>query len=245
VPKGLRRYVRPEHGPGNGPVRRRVCAQFVAVAAANVKVRMIGTHPDPAAPAPGAESAHPSNTARTYLSDRLLDTGAGDREAFREVYALTSAKLFGICLGICLDHQGAEDVLHDVYITVWKRAETWETGRASPITWLATIARNRAIDWKRSQSRRQTVHLDDAPEPVDETPAADISIIWNDSVSRLNEQLLRLSPRQQNAIRAAYFDGKTYAELALLEGIPLGTMKSWIRRGLGQLKAELQIADVG
>lgn len=82
--------------------------------------------------------------ARAHLAATLIAVGGEDRTAFRELYRLTSAKLFGITLRICGERQAAEDVLHDVYLTVWRRAGAWEPGRASPITWLATIARNRA-----------------------------------------------------------------------------------------------------
>lgn len=86
----------------------------------------------------------PAAAARTALVEALVATGEQDRSAFQRVYRLTSAKLFGVCLRICGDRQAAEDVLHEVYLTVWKRAGGYEPGRSSPITWLATIARNRA-----------------------------------------------------------------------------------------------------
>ena len=87
-----------------------------------------------------------ADAARAHLSSVLIRTGEEDRDAFRELYALTQAKLFGITLRICGNAQAAEDVLHDVYLTIWKRAGGWEPGRASPITWLATIARARRTD---------------------------------------------------------------------------------------------------
>lgn len=88
--------------------------------------------------------------ARADLVDALLAVGREDRSAFARLYRLTSAKLFGICLRICGERAAAEDVLSEVYLTVWRRAGAFEPGRASPITWLATIARNRAIDWVRA-----------------------------------------------------------------------------------------------
>jgi RNA polymerase sigma-70 factor (ECF subfamily) len=113
-----------------------------------------------------------SPDARAYLAAMLIATGSEDRAAFREVYRLTSAKLFGICLRICGDRSAAEDVLHDVYLTIWRRAGAWEPGRASPITWLATVARNRAIDWRRAQGGRQTRPIAEAPDIADSAPDA-------------------------------------------------------------------------
>ena len=102
--------------------------------------------------------------ARERLTEALVRTGTEDRAAFSELYDLTSAKLFGICLRICGERQAAEDVLHEVYLTIWKRAGAYEPGRASPITWLATIARNRSIDWRRARKvRRTTSPIEDAP----------------------------------------------------------------------------------
>src|SRR3982751_6314544 len=102
---------------------------------------------------------HPNpdvTAARARLVEALQQTGEGDRAAFQTVYRLTAAKLFGICLRICGERSAAEDVLHEVYLTIWKRAGAFEPGRASPISWLATIARNRSIDWVRARGIRPT-----------------------------------------------------------------------------------------
>ena len=164
-----------------------------------------------------------------------MRTGAADRTAFREMYALTSAKLFGICLRICGDAQAAEDVLHEVYLTVWRRAGAYEPGRASPITWLGTIARNRALDWRRANPARRALSLDEAPEQA--APGAqDLAMIADEGAMRLRACLDTLEPRTRDAIRTAFFDGASYPELAALADVPLGTMKSWIRRGLARLK---------
>ena len=174
--------------------------------------------------------------ARARLVDALIRTGAEDRAAFREVYKLTSAKLFGICLRICGDRQAAEDVLHDVYLTIWKRAGAFDPGRASPISWLATIARNRAIDWQRAQGTRRAQPIDAALPLPDPAPLASDTMLAADEEHRLHGCLETLEERQRAAIRTAFFDGVTYAELAERLGVPLGTMKSWVRRGLARLK---------
>lgn len=177
-----------------------------------------------------------TDAARTRLVEALVATGAEDRAAFATLYNLTSAKLFGVCLRICGERQAAEDVLSEVYLTIWRRAGAYEPGRASPISWLATIARNRAIDWRRSAGRKVVVNLDDAPEVADPDPSAEERMVTNDEDQRLHLCLDQLEDKQRGAIRTAFFDGLTYAELAKREGVPLGTMKSWVRRGLIRLK---------
>jgi RNA polymerase sigma-70 factor (ECF subfamily) len=180
-----------------------------------------------------------ADEARTHLAVALAMVGRGDRAALRQVYDMTAAKLFGICLRICGERASAEDVLQTVYIKVWERAGQFDTTRASPITWLATIARNAAIDWRRSVAGR-AVH-DTLPEQAalmvaDASPLADQSLVAAEEGERLHHCLGELEDRTRACIRSAFFDGSTYAELAARENVPLGTMKSWIRRGLLRLK---------
>ncbi|MEO7814538.1 MAG: sigma-70 family RNA polymerase sigma factor [Sphingomicrobium sp.] len=170
------------------------------------------------------------------LVEALVATGAEDRAAFSTLYKLTSAKLFGVCLRICGERQAAEDVLSEVYLTIWRRAGAYEPGRASPISWLATIARNRAIDWRRAAGRKVATNLDDAPEVADPAPSAEQRMLASGEDQRLHSCLDQLEDKQRGAIRTAFFDGLTYAELAERDGVPLGTMKSWVRRGLMRLK---------
>ena len=174
--------------------------------------------------------------ARARLTEVLVRTGTEDRDAFRTLYDLTAAKLFGICLRICGERQAAEDVLHDVYLLIWRRAGAFEPGRASPITWLSTIARNRAIDWRRAQGSRRTAPLAEAPDIADPAPLASDALEAAGERARLYDCLRTLEERQGAAIRTAFFEGVTYAELAARQGVPLGTCKSWIRRGLAALR---------
>ncbi|OYX39419.1 sigma-70 family RNA polymerase sigma factor [Sphingomonas sp. 32-62-10] len=177
----------------------------------------------------GADHAGPAAAA-------IFRNDAQPRRQVKELYALTSSKLFGICLRICGERQAAEDVLQEVYLTVWKRAAGYEPGRASPVTWLATIARNRAIDWRRAQTSRPAAPLDEAPDIADDRPIASDMMLADGETRRLHLCLDALEDRQRLAIRTAFFDGVTYAELAERQGVPLGTMKSWVRRGLQRLK---------
>lgn len=182
-----------------------------------------------------------AEAARSALVAALAAVARGNRAALRRVYDETSAKLFGICLRICGDRASAEDVLQTVYLRVWDRAGQYDPARASPITWLATIARNAAIDWQRSVAGRPiaAAALSDeiAATLVDEAPAADMQMISDENSARLHHCLDELEGRAQLCIRAAFFDGLTYADLAEREQVPLGTVKSWVRRGLMRLKA--------
>lgn len=177
-----------------------------------------------------------ADAARQRLVEVLVATGEEDRNAFRTLYDLTSAKLFGVCLRICGDRQAAEDVLSDVYLTIWKRAGAFEPGRASPISWLATIARNRAIDWRRSTGRAAPLRVEDVADFADDRASAEEVMLVDERAAQLYGCLDQLDQRQKDAIRTAFFDGLTYAELAKRDAVPLGTMKSWVRRGLLRLK---------
>lgn len=174
---------------------------------------------------------------RDELADAIGQVALGDRAAFRQVYEATSAKLLGVSLRILGDRQLAEDVLQETYVTVWNRAAVFDASRASPITWLATIARNRSIDRLRSSARaRPSASIDAASEVVDDAPLATELLERSQDAARLHACMDELEERTRRSIRAAFFDGETYETLAVREGAPLGTMKSWIRRGLARLR---------
>jgi RNA polymerase sigma-70 factor (ECF subfamily) len=180
--------------------------------------------------------------AQIRLLDALHRTGQQDAQAFRLVYRLTAAKLFGICLRICNDRKAAEDVLQDVYLSVWTRAAGFDPARGSAIAWLATIARNRSIDWRRTH--RPVGASDDALAALpDPTPSAPDTMLRDERDRLLHSCLDGLEDRQRDSIRTAFFDGLTYAELATRAAVPLGTMKSWVRRGMIRLRECLDGAD--
>lgn len=176
------------------------------------------------------------NAERDRLIAALRQVAARDCVALRLVYNMTSAKLFGICLRICADREAAEDILQDVYIKIWNRADRFDAGRASPITWLCAIARNSAIDWCRSTRRPAALPQEAAEQIADEAQSADMLIESEQDRSRLFDCLDQLEQQQNMSIRAAFLDGFTYAQLAERMAVPLGTMKSWIRRGMQRLK---------
>jgi RNA polymerase sigma-70 factor (ECF subfamily) len=175
------------------------------------------------------------------LSEALKRAGRGEKAALESIYGATSAKLFGICLRILKDRQEAEDVLQLVYLSVWQRAGSFDPARASPITWLATLARNRAIDRLRAIRRTAgAAPVDAALDIADPSPGALAAMESREDAERLAGCLGELEERTAEVIRAAFFGGLTYSELAERSTVPLGTMKSWIRRGLMKLKECLQ-----
>jgi RNA polymerase sigma-70 factor (ECF subfamily) len=157
------------------------------------------------------------------------------------VFQDTSAKLFGVVVRILNDRSEAEDVLQDVYVTVWRKAESYDPARSSPITWLIAIARNRAIDRLRAGSvGRRMAPIEAAEDVRDDAPGALDLVVRSQQQVRLAACLGELEEKTSRAIRAAFLDGATYEELAERMGVPLGTMKSWIRRGLMKLRACLE-----
>ncbi len=176
------------------------------------------------------------NDDRAHLIQSLIQSGRGDAKAFEDVYRRTSAKLFGICLRIFNDRQEAEDALQDAYITIWNKAAAFDANRASPITWLATITRNRAVDRLRARGKVGFTGIEEASDIPDGAALADHQLIGDETDRRLHGCIGTLEDRDAHFIRAAFLKGSTYADLAQHNGEPLGTVKSRIRRALIKLK---------
>lgn len=170
------------------------------------------------------------------LKEALGLVADGNRSAVKTVYDLTSAKLLGVILRIVRDREAAEDVLQDVFVKIWHRSGRFDPARASPIAWLCAIARNTAIDAIRKTGRRGEVSDDALPEVADGAPDAETMLCNAQDSALLHACLDRLQNDHRKSIRLAYFRGYSYSELASQLDVPLGTMKSWIRRGLASLK---------
>ncbi len=169
------------------------------------------------------------------LEDLLVACSHGERLALRRLYNETSSQLFGVAIRILGDRQLAEDVLQDTYVKIWQRSKEFQSARGSAKAWMISILRYRAIDVRRSMKRRGlTSQLDDAipsdgPSPLSLAERAE-------EISRLRACLNTLNDQQRKSVMLAYLQGWTHAELAEYLGTPLGTVKSWIRRGLLTLK---------
>lgn len=189
----------------------------------------------------GAEMTDTTDSSADSLARWLQAVAAGDRDAFERLYRATSSKLFGVCLRVLPDRAEAEDVLQEVYATVWRKAAQFDAARASAITWLAMIARNKAIDRLRSTPagvRAAPVELAESLPDPDASPLE--GAVASDDSTRLAHCMERLDGHRRDLVRTAFFEGVTYEELAARIGSPLGTVKSWIRRSLLQLRACLE-----
>jgi RNA polymerase sigma-70 factor (ECF subfamily) len=181
-----------------------------------------------------------ADARRAELSGLIARVARGDRRALNAVYDRTSAKLYGVCLRIARDRDAADDILQNVYLKVWSRAGRFNPDFASPITWLCAIARNTAIDWVRKHGSPVL----SVPGPAQATDAGfnealEVMTAGEDR-AEIFDCLEALSPQQQRAITLAFFDGLSHSELATTMRTPLGTTKSWIRRGLLELRGCLQ-----
>ena len=164
----------------------------------------------------------------------LAATAEGDKNAFSRLYRLTSPKLYAIALRILKTESQAQECLQEAYLSVWRQAATYQQGKAAPMTWLVTIVRNRALDLLRRQRhelRREDIELDMLNAPVPEDTVDSLAV----------EKCLRLlRSDQRECLQLAYFEGLTHPELADRLSHPIGTIKTWIRRGLEQLRQCLE-----
>ncbi len=163
----------------------------------------------------------------------------GDRGAFSTLYDLTNAKLFGVCLRVLGNRARAEDVLQETYIKVWRHATKYASNGMSPMTWLITIARNTAID--RLRASRQTQEIEGvADRLVAPGPTPEQTAVARGEAARIADCLGQLAPPRDKAVRGAYLEGLSYAELAETFGVPLNTIRTWLRRSLISLRECLE-----
>lgn len=187
------------------------------------------------------------------LSKLLARAGVGDRAAFATLYERTSSHLLGVVLRIQRDRAQAEDTLQEVYVNVWRAAQSFDAAQSQPLTWLSSIARNRAIDsLRRTQTQPQfrstiTSTADEEDNDVYDTVADDapgpLDLLSRASDARaLSSCMQGLSAQQRQSVALAFFDGLSHAEVAEQMRQPLGTVKSWVRRALMSLKSCLETA---
>ena len=173
------------------------------------------------------------------LAEALAATARGDRAAFRALYAAAAPKLFGVCLRILRDRAEAEDALQEIFTRVWTRAQRYDAGKAAAMTWMIVIARNHCID--RLRARPVAPAGEEAlADLADGGPGAEARIMAGDDARRVADCFGELPGDRAAAIRGAYLDGLSYEALAARHGVPLNTMRSWLRRGLLRLKECLE-----
>ena len=180
----------------------------------------------------------PTDAELMQLLDRIA---AHDEAALKTLYEQTSSKLFGLALRVLGHRDWAEDVLQEAFITIWRVAGDYRASLSPPMAWMGLIVRSRALDLlrRRSADRAHLTHaLDDdiahsiegdSPNPMDTTQASQQAFA-------LHQCLGRLENKQREVVSLAYLRDLSHGELAEQLRLPLGTVKTWIRRGLDQLR---------
>ncbi len=180
------------------------------------------------------------------LMELLARTALADQRAFAELYRMTSAHLYAVALRILRDAGAAEEVLQESFVNVWHHAGSYVAAKSQPLTWLTSIVRNRCLDQLRRREV-ETVTMDDEEEGLaiaaeDPTP---LEMLLSGADARaVGACVEALEQGQKQAIALAFFQGLSHSELAHHLREPLGTVKSWIRRGLERLRACLDGAGV-
>ena len=193
-----------------------------------------------------AESAKPTDRS-VRLTALMARVALGDQAAFARLYQETSAHLYGVAARILKDGAAAEEVLQEAFVNVWHHAGSYEAAKSQPMTWLAVIVRNRCLDQLRRRELdtvRMTSDDDDGKEfdlPSGDPTPVEMLLAGADAQS-VRACVDALDAGQKQAIALAYYQGLTHAELADHLRQPLGTVKSWVRRGLERLKACLDRA---
>ncbi|MES2682012.1 MAG: sigma-70 family RNA polymerase sigma factor [Pseudomonadota bacterium] len=176
---------------------------------------------------------------RARLLELIQRIAHGEQAAIGELFDRTSPQLYGLLLRMLKQPTIAQEALQDAYIRVWRRAETYSPAKGEPLQWLLGIARYRALDILQSH-RQQELRLDDDPEAlaklVSVLPDPGDSAEQQDRLQRVLECLQTLPDEQRKSVLMAYYHGYSHAELAARLGVPLGTAKAWVRRGLKRLR---------
>ncbi len=164
-----------------------------------------------------------------------------DRQAFRDLYDKTAPKLLGLAMRVVRNSEHAQDVVQDAYVQIWRIAADYEVALSPPLTWLGLIVRSRSLDFlRRRASERVDIHQDvdgfitdtvaqDSPGPLDLAQSSEQA--W-----ALHQCLERLELKQREVVSLAYLRDLSHSELATQLDLPLGTVKTWIRRGIDQLR---------
>jgi RNA polymerase sigma-70 factor (ECF subfamily) len=184
--------------------------------------------------------------AQRDIGRLLARVALRDQTAFKQLYDATVRCLLAIAVRLLRDAAWAEEVVQEAYVAIWNSAPNYSPLKAQPMTWLMTIARNKAMDALRSTTSEREVLVrvdasqDDEDDPLsaigDEAAGPLQQLIDRIDAARLRHCLQALDAVQRQAIALAFYDGLTHSELAEHLRQPLGTVKAWVRRGLERLK---------
>jgi RNA polymerase sigma-70 factor (ECF subfamily) len=175
--------------------------------------------------------------AFAHLSDEAVVAllARSDEQALAELYDRFGRVAYGLALRVLRDETLAEDAVQDAFLTAWRTADAFVPERAKASTWLLTLVHRRAVDLVRREERRRAEPIEAAGDPVGEE-AVDEAVWLRYQRERVQEALRRLPDPQREALELAYYGGFTQSELAERLGQPLGTIKSRMFSGLGQLR---------
>ncbi len=173
------------------------------------------------------------------LQTLLAATARKDEQAFSKLYSLASANLYAVALRILKKEAAAQDALQEAFVQIWHRAVDFHSDKGSPMAWMATIVRYRALDILRKQKKLLPAKDVDLQQ-VDAELGPLAKLLESDMAQLLWQCLQELNDKQRNAILLAFYEGLTHDEVAERTTTPLGTIKSWIRRGLQSVKGCLE-----
>lgn len=177
-------------------------------------------------------------TGEDTIAPLIEACAARDRAAFRALYSLAAPKLMGVLLRMLGQRPEAEEALQEVFTRIWLRADRFDRHRGQGMAWLVAVARNHAID--RLRARPEAAGADEMPDVADPAPRAETRLVAMGEARRIAECLATLDPDRAAALTGAYLDGLSYAHLAERHGLPLNTLRTWLRRGLMKLKECLE-----
>ena len=166
----------------------------------------------------------------------LASVAKGDEAAFERLYEATRAKLFGVVLRILRRQDLAEEVIQEAYVKIWNNAGRFNPGMASPITWMVSIARNRAIDVVRKRSETSIEEEPAAMEVASDTPDPLARREMTEELKRILECVGQLDPERQKLVLLAYYNGWSREQLAEKFNTPLNTVKTWLRRSMLEIR---------
>ena len=164
----------------------------------------------------------------------------GDSNALRDFYDRHSGLVYAVCVRVLRDRNDAEDLLVDIFHEVWQKSSRFDASRGSPMTYLMTLTRSRAIDRQRSRAKTRVASDIDQSEVEAAGMQPDAPIIANEARVAVVKALQSLEPQQREAIECAYYDGLSHTEIAEKLNKPLGTIKTYIRQGLIRLRDGLR-----
>ena len=182
-----------------------------------------------------------SSVDNSQLHHWLAAVAKQDGHAFQSLYDATSAKLFGFALRILHKRELAEDVLQECYVNIWHNAATYQSSLAAPMTWMISIVRHRAIDQLRRIKHEVEIDAEDADmgflqtlESSEPTPLRHLEL--SQDARALSSCMSGLLQAHRQALALAFFHDLSHSEVAQQLSLPIGTVKTWIRRGLEKLR---------